>query len=176
MDSGTTQALCCALNEAHQNIQTETFNMTIGDMANFYQTGLITLPNKHENNPGWGTEQKTIAIEKILLGLPTPQITALNHPNESWKIIGGAQWVSTVLQFQGILGRSFSLKGARILKGAEGIRWGEETSGARVADRFLSAEQCQYFMETRISVSVVGIYDYPDIYEWYQQDMLGTGN
>lgn len=174
--SGTTQSLRYALSEAHQNIQSGTFPLTIGNMSQLYENGGITLPNEEENTHNWGTAQKTHVIEKILLGLPAPQIVALQYPypREEWEIIGGAQWVSAVLQFQGLLGEGFRLKGTKILKDAEGMGWNEEIFSSTVAAGLLPVEQCHDFMQTKIFVTLVGIYDYPDIREWFRKDMLGT--
>jgi len=176
--SGTTQSLRYALNEAHQNIQSGTFPLTIGNMSQLYENGGITLPKDEDTARSWGTAQKTHVIEKILLGLPAPQIVALQypHPREDWEIIGGAQWVSAVLQFQGLLGDGFKLEGTKILKDAEGLGWNEDIFSSAVAAGLLPAEQCHDFMQTKIFVTVVGIYEYPDIREWYRQDMLGTRN
>lgn len=78
--SGTTQSLRYALSEARQNIQSETFPMTIGNLSQLYENGGITLPKDEDAAPNWDTAQKTHAVEKILLGLPAPQIVALQYP------------------------------------------------------------------------------------------------
>lgn len=176
--SGTTQSLRYALNEAHQNIQSETLPLTIGNISQLYENGGITLPKGEDTAHNWDTAQKTHAIEKILLGLPAPQIVAFQYPypREEWEIIGGAQWVSAVLQFQGLLGDGFKLKGTKILKDAEGLGWNEDIFSSAVAEGLLPVEQCHDFMQTKIFLTVVAIYDYPDIREWYKQDMLNARN
>lgn len=68
------------------------------------------------------------------------------------------------------------MKGTKILKDAEGLEWNEDIFSSAVATGLLPVEQCHDFMQTKIFVTVVAIYDYPDIREWLRKDMLGTRN
>lgn len=86
-----------------KEIKTDEYQMSIGEIANMYKDGDITIFPEYQRYFRWKKEQKSSFIESLILGMPTPSIFVSQDANGQWDVIDGLQRISTVLEFMGLL-------------------------------------------------------------------------
>lgn len=90
--------------EASSNeIKTDSYSMSIGEVANLYKDGDIEIFPEYQRYFRWNLTQKSDLIESIILGIPIPPIFVAQEASGKWDVIDGLQRISTILEFMGIL-------------------------------------------------------------------------
>ena len=99
--------------EKIENISTNNFNISVGELINRYSSD----PKKLFINPAyqrhyrWSNQQKSNFIESLLLGYPIPPIFMYRDTNNGvWEVIDGLQRLATILEFVGVLEKDFPRK------------------------------------------------------------------
>jgi uncharacterized protein with ParB-like and HNH nuclease domain len=91
------------LDEARQTVKTDSYPMSIGELAGMYERGEIVLRPEYQRYFRWSSEQKSKLIESILIGLPLPSVFVSQDTNGNWEVVDGMQRLSTIFDFMGIL-------------------------------------------------------------------------
>ena len=91
------------VNAAKQNVKTDGYPMSIGEIINLYKDGDIVLDPAYQRLFRWEDEQKTKLIESILIGIPIPEIFVAQKSDSTWHVVDGVQRLSTILQLAGVL-------------------------------------------------------------------------
>ncbi|MHA4128157.1 GmrSD restriction endonuclease domain-containing protein [Bacillus cereus] len=90
--------------EAKSNeIQTDSYPMSIGELMNMYRDEELNINPKFQRFFRWNETQKSKFIESILLGIPIPPIFVSQTKEGTWDVIDGLQRLSTILEFAGLL-------------------------------------------------------------------------
>lgn len=84
-------------------ITTDSYPMSIGELANIYKDGDLDLHPEFQRFFRWDIKQKSNLIESILLGIPIPPIFVYQNEQGVWDVIDGLQRLSTIFEFMGIL-------------------------------------------------------------------------
>lgn len=88
---------------ARQNIKTDGYAMSIGELINLYRDEELKLDPAFQRLFRWDDEQKTKLIESILIGIPVPEIFVAQKSDATWHVVDGVQRLSTLLQLTGNL-------------------------------------------------------------------------
>ncbi|MEJ6521106.1 DUF262 domain-containing protein [Shewanella bicestrii] len=88
---------------ARQNIKTDGYSMSIGEIINLYRDEELKLDPAFQRLFRWEDEQKTKLIESILIGIPVPEIFVAQKNDATWHVVDGVQRLSTLLQLTGDL-------------------------------------------------------------------------
>lgn len=91
------------LDKARQNVKTDSYPMSLGELASMYENGEIVLRPEYQRYFRWEPEQKSKLVESILIGLPLPSIFLAQDENGNWEVVDGMQRLSTIFDFMGIL-------------------------------------------------------------------------
>ncbi|MBX3723283.1 MAG: DUF262 domain-containing protein [Turneriella sp.] len=121
------------INQARQEIKTEAYSMSLGELGNLYKEKEIDVHPEFQRYFRWSNLQKSKLIESILLGIPIPPIFVHQRADGKWDVVDGVQRLSTVFQFMGILldqedklAERLILEGTKALPALEGRYWGED--------------------------------------------------
>ncbi len=57
-----------------KEFRTESYSMSIGEIANLYKDGELIIDPEFQRYFRWSLQQKSKFIESLLLGIPTPPI------------------------------------------------------------------------------------------------------
>ncbi len=93
------------LDEARQTVKTDSYPMSIGELAAMYERGEIVLRPEYQRYFRWSDEQKSKLIESILIGLPLPSVFVSQDKDGNWEVVDGMQRLSTIFDFMGLLNR-----------------------------------------------------------------------
>lgn len=91
------------LDKARQFVKTDSYPMSIGELASMYENGEIILRPEYQRYFRWTTEQKSKLIESILIGLPLPSVFVAQDEDGNWEVVDGMQRLSTIFDFMGEL-------------------------------------------------------------------------
>lgn len=91
------------VDEARQTVKTDSYPMSLGELANMYENEEIILRPEYQRFFRWTHEQKSKLIESILIGLPLPSVFVSQDDKGNWEIVDGMQRLSTIFDFMGIL-------------------------------------------------------------------------
>lgn len=91
------------ISKAKQNVKTDGYPMSIGELINLYKDGDVKLDPAFQRLFRWEDEQKTKLIESILIGIPIPEIFVAQKSDSTWHVVDGVQRLSTILQLTGVL-------------------------------------------------------------------------
>ncbi|WP_067899939.1 GmrSD restriction endonuclease domain-containing protein [Nocardia vaccinii] len=86
-----------------QTIRTESYSMSIGELANLYRNGELVIRPEFQRLFRWKIAQKSRLIESLLLGIPLPSIFVNQRHSGVWEVVDGLQRLSTILEFMGEL-------------------------------------------------------------------------
>ncbi|MFF6957388.1 DUF262 domain-containing protein [Streptomyces sp. NPDC008317] len=86
-----------------QRITTDSYPMSISEIANLYRDGEMDIHPEFQRIFRWTGAQRTKLIESILLGIPLPSIFVAQNEDGIWDVVDGVQRLSTIFQFMGIL-------------------------------------------------------------------------
>lgn len=84
-------------------ISTDGYPMSIGEIANLYRDKEIDIHPEFQRFFRWSILQKTKLIESILLGIPIPSVFVSQREDGVWDVVDGLQRLSTIFEFMGIL-------------------------------------------------------------------------
>lgn len=136
-----------------KTIQTDSYTMSIGEIANMYRDREIIIRPEFQRLFRWPIEKQSRLIESILLGLPIPSIFVSQQPDGTWELIDGLQRISTILKFMGELRNDSNgefvpaepLTRTKYLPSLEGIEWNSSLANALKID----------FKRSRIEVQIL---------------------
>ncbi len=86
---------------ARQNIKTDGYSMSIGELINLYRDNDLKLDPAFQRLFRWDDEQKTKLIESILIGIPIPEVYVAQKSEGTRHVVDGVQRHSTILQLTG---------------------------------------------------------------------------
>ena len=95
--------LITLLENKKKNVRVENLAISIGEIYSMYAGGELLLRPEYQRLLKWNKKQKTLFIESLLLGLPTPSIFVSTDENGKWEVVDGLQRLSTVFDFIGEL-------------------------------------------------------------------------
>lgn len=139
-------------------IYKESYQMSIGELANLYRDEEIDVHPEFQRLYRWSDYQKTKLIESVMLNIPIPQIYVSQNEEGVWDVIDGVQRLSTIFQFMGILkddeGKKIeplTLLGTKDLPSFEGMKWKNKEN----KDLEFTREQQLEFKRSRIDVTIL---------------------
>lgn len=91
------------IKKSARNIFTDSYEMSIGELASLYRDEEIEINPEFQRLFRWKNVQKTRLIESILLGIPIPPLFVFTNSDGVWELIDGLQRTSTIFEFMGIL-------------------------------------------------------------------------
>ncbi|MEC5423862.1 DUF262 domain-containing protein [Virgibacillus sp. C22-A2] len=91
------------IEKSANEIKTDSYSMSIGEIANLYKDGDLDIFPEYQRYFRWSINQKSDLIESIILGIPIPPIFVAQEASGKWDVIDGLQRISTILEFMGIL-------------------------------------------------------------------------
>jgi hypothetical protein len=91
------------INKNSATVKTQSYSMSLGEMAAMYQANELELHPEFQRFFRWTPEQKSRLIESILLGIPVPPIFVAERSDAKWDVIDGLQRLSTILELMGEL-------------------------------------------------------------------------
>jgi len=145
------------LNSSRQEISTDSYQMSIGELVNIYKEGELNVHPEFQRFYRWTESQKSRWIESILLGIPLPSIFVAQREDGVWDLIDGLQRVSTILEFmgelvneEGSLKPALSLEKTKYLPSLEGKYWSNE-----FGNNTLSQEQQRYVKRSKIDIKII---------------------
>lgn len=158
-------ALKTQIDSRRISIHTDSYKMSVGELANLYREGDIEMQPAFQRLFRWKDEQKTKLIESLLLGIPIPSIFVFQEESGRWLIIDGLQRLSTIFQFMGILKSeegtfpSFALKETEYLPALQDYVWNEDIQ-KQISDetthyRTLEPEQQRLIKRAMLEVQIV---------------------
>jgi uncharacterized protein with ParB-like and HNH nuclease domain len=124
-----TEVLLKEIENRRTSFKTDSYPMSIGELANLYTSKEITIRPEYQRLFRWTQGQKVKLIESILLGIPIPSIFVFQDPSGKWELVDGLQRVSTIFQFLGILDGAdrLQLNGTKYLPSLDGYFWESKT-------------------------------------------------
>lgn len=127
----TTEILLKEIENRRTSFKTDSYPMSIGELANLYTSKEITIRPEYQRLFRWSQGQKVKLIESILLGIPIPSIFVFQDTSGKWELVDGLQRVSTIFQFLGILEGvdRLQLNGTKYLPSLEGYFWESKEEG-----------------------------------------------
>jgi hypothetical protein len=119
-------------------IKTDSYSMSIGEIANLYAEGDLDIFPEYQRYFRWNINQKSDLIESIILGIPIPPIFVAQEKSGKWDVIDGLQRISTILEFMGILKKKdknelyepSKLIRTKFLPSLEGKQWDNKSNVA----------------------------------------------
>ncbi|MGW6271709.1 DUF262 domain-containing protein [Streptomyces sp. NPDC055060] len=141
-----------------QRINTDSYPMSISEIANLYRDGEMDIHPEFQRIFRWSGTQRTKLIESVLLGIPLPSIFVAQNEDGVWDVVDGVQRLSTIFQFMGILRNDegalvepFVCEAAPFLTSLEGVSY-EPFEGA---DKPLTRAQQLDFKRSRVDVKII---------------------
>ena len=113
------------LDKERNNIKTDSYDMSIGELISLYQDGDVKLNPAYQRLYRWDKDHKVRFIESILIGIPIPEIFVAQKKDGKWDIVDGVQRISTLLQLVGELPDHdpLVLEATKYLPSLEGMTW-----------------------------------------------------
>lgn len=91
------------IKRARKEIVTDGYDMSVGELANLYESAEIIINPAFQRLFRWDSTRKTKFIESLVLGIPIPPIFVYQSESGVWELIDGLQRLSTIFEFMGIL-------------------------------------------------------------------------
>lgn len=164
--------------EKAKEIFTDSYTMSIGELANMYRDQELELQPEYQRFFRWSNSQKTSFIESILLGIPIPPIFVFQKEDGVWTVIDGLQRLSTIFQFMGILDLNLNgehhiedleLHETKFLPSLKDKKWSSDVEGEAISQNLKL-----FFKRARIDVKIIQYTSDVDAqYELFQR--LNTG-
>jgi uncharacterized protein with ParB-like and HNH nuclease domain len=113
------------LNKKRNEIKTDHYSMSVGEIINLYKEKDIILDPAFQRLFRWSDETKSKFIESVLLGIPIPEIFVAQQKNGKWSIVDGLQRVSTMLQLVESLPNKppLTMTTTKYLPALNGLKW-----------------------------------------------------
>ena len=103
MQSQLTTALESEITNYSAKVSTDSYSMSVGELASMYQGGELNIHPEFQRFFRWKIEQKSKFIESLLLGIPVPPVFVAEQSSSKWDVIDGLQRLSTILEAMGEL-------------------------------------------------------------------------
>ncbi len=130
--------------EAKRSVNTDTVQITLGEVANLYTSQELNIIPEFQRLFRWTIDRKSNFVESILIGIPIPPAFVYENENGTWELIDGLQRISTILEFMGVLkdpdteGLKYSqLIKTKYLPSLEGVVWEAKAEGEISLDKSL---------------------------------------
>jgi hypothetical protein len=167
---------------ARRRIYRDGYDMSLGELANLYQRGELTIQPEYQRLFRWDPTRKTRFIESLLLNIPIPPIFVFSGEGGRWELIDGLQRISTVLEFMGDLVDAenqavgpFIPNGTDLLPSLQGKRWPQV--GDEPGDHDLEEAHQLSIRRARIRIEILGQETDPEIkFELFQRLNTGGAN
>lgn len=112
---------------ARRQISTDSYPMSIGELTNLYRDNELVIRPAFQRLFRWDSDQKSLLVESILLGIPLPSVFVAQDQDGRWELVDGLQRISTILQLQGLLDQEafppLVLTATKYLDHLEGCAW-----------------------------------------------------
>ena len=143
---------------AKRNVNTDTVQMTLGEVANMYTSSELNILPEFQRLFRWSSDRKSNFIESILIGIPVPPIFVFEKDDATWELIDGLQRISTVLEFMGVLRdpdtgeakRSVLIR-TKYLPSLDGVTWQADQQDERTLDKVLQL----FFRRARLDFHIL---------------------
>ena len=151
------QNLDIQVKEKRQEIHSDAYPMSIGEIINIYLDGDLDIHPEFQRIFRWSQDQKSRLIESILLGIPLPSIFVAQRDDGVWDVVDGLQRLSTIFSFIGIFKdeedvrvEPLILSGTEYLPELEGKCWSEE-----FGNNHISKELQRAFKREKIDLKII---------------------
>jgi Protein of unknown function DUF262 len=151
--------LDAAIAAKRQEIHTDAYPMSIGELANLYVEGDLDIHPEFQRIYRWKEPQKSRLIESILLGIPLPSIFVAQRDDGIWDVVDGVQRLSTIFSFLGIyLDENGNRSSPLVLTGTDqlptlaGIQW---EASASASESGFSKELQRAFKREKIDIKII---------------------
>jgi hypothetical protein len=123
--------LMAELKEKTRVYNTDSYPVSIGEIANLYKNKEIFINPDFQRQFRWSNAQRSRLIESILLGIPIPYIYVYQREDGIWELVDGLQRISTVLQFMGELEghEPLILTGTKLVSNLDGFVFKKQKNG-----------------------------------------------
>lgn len=118
------------IDSARHNVRTDSYPMSIGELASMYDDGELEIHPAFQRVFRWSNEQKSNFIESIFLGIPIPSIFVAQREDGVWDLVDGLQRLSTIFSFmsklkdaEGNLVEHFVPQSTKYLPSLKNIEW-----------------------------------------------------
>jgi len=91
------------LSKARQQISSDGYPMSVGELTNLYRDGELIIRPEFQRFFRWTNIQKSRLVESLLLGIPLPSIFVSQTESGVWEVVDGLQRLSTIFELQGEL-------------------------------------------------------------------------
>lgn len=91
------------IEDGRRTIRSESYPMSIGELANLYRDKEIIIRPEFQRLFRWKIDQKSRLVESIMLGIPIPSVFVMQRDTGVWEVVDGLQRLSTILEFMGDL-------------------------------------------------------------------------
>lgn len=147
------------IDESMKDIKTDGYSISVGEIANNYKDGDITIFPEYQRYFRWDIRQKSDLIESLILGIPIPPIFVSQDASAKWDIIDGLQRVCTILEFMGVLKKRDSeetytpskLIGTKFLPSLEGKKWDDTAD----KDNSLDEDVRRIIKRRKLNISII---------------------
>lgn len=166
------------INKNSKLVHTESYSMSIGELANLYKENELDIHPQFQRVFRWDNYQKSRLIESIMLNIPIPSIFVSQRDDGVWDVIDGVQRLSTFFQFMGILDaednkgeklKPLVLEETKYFKSFKDMMWENNPTGNN-----FTTEQRIFFKRAKISINIIKQNSASDAkYELFQR--LNTG-
>lgn len=147
------------IDQVRQEIKTDSYSMSIGELISLYQDGEIDIHPDFQRFFRWSNHQKSTFIESILLGIPIPPIFVSQRDDGIWDVVDGLQRLSTIYEFVGILNQKktdeyqpfVTLEATTYLPSLKGKKWNDPQD----TENSLTQTQRLLIKRAKIAVNIV---------------------
>lgn len=146
------------IEQAKRAVTTDTVAITIGEVANMYNSGELNILPDFQRLFRWSNERNSNFVESILVGIPVPPAFAYEKDNGTWELIDGLQRISTLLEFMGILRdpdngelKRSKLTTTKYLPSLENVVWREQFPDETPLDTALQL----FFRRSRLDFQIL---------------------
>ena len=150
-------ALRDELEIARKDIKTDSYPISIRELASLYREGELDIHPEFQRFLRWSTEQKTTLVESLLLGIPIPSIFVFQRTDGVLDVVDGLQRISTILHFMGELkdenGNMLSplvMSKATYLPSLEGKQWLSDDNSKSVGEDIQ-----KFFRQEKIDIKIL---------------------
>ncbi|QGM94546.1 DUF262 domain-containing protein [Methylocystis rosea] len=150
-------ALRDELEIARKDIKTDSYPISIRELASLYREGELDIHPEFQRFLRWSTEQKTTLVESLLLGIPIPSIFVFQRTDGVLDVVDGLQRISTILHFMGELKDEDNkllppliMSKAAYLPSLEGKQWASNDQGKAVGEDIQ-----KFFRQEKIDIKIL---------------------
>lgn len=129
------------LAKARQQITSDGYPMSIGELTNLYRDRELIIRPEFQRFFRWTNIQKSRLVESLLLGIPLPSIFVAQTERGIWEVVDGLQRLSTIFELQGELRGSngetlpqLQLSATKYLPDLEGKFWNASDVAISLSD------------------------------------------